>query len=60
MSRERTRRLAHFIELCLPSPAKRSRPGFFAPPTRHIFVAVVNVGAVIVATRGGETSDEPC
>jgi hypothetical protein len=36
------------------------RLGFFASPTRHIFVAFVNVSTAIVATRVGETPDEPC
>lgn len=35
------------------------RLGIFAPPTRHIFVAALNVGAEIIATRVGKRSMNP-
>src|SRR6516165_6719353 len=34
-------------------------PVIFAPPTRHIFVAAVNVGSEIVATRVGKRPMDP-
>jgi hypothetical protein len=50
--------LADFIEPCLPT-CEVVRLGVFVPPTRHIFVATLNVGAEIVATRVGKRSMNP-